>query len=721
MLRKFWRLNSRRSRQTGVVLAFLAIISIVVYAQPTQAGITKELKKFFHSPVDRVDQLINGKSSNSGSSNQTPVVQPTVTPTINQTTQTTTNGQTQTSSGQTANTQSTSGGNNDNSAVSQPINQAPVATDSNQQSQSDQNIQAQQAAEQARIEAENRRQAEEQARLAAEQAERERLQNEQAAIAEAQRQAEEQARLAEEAAVRAAENIRLAEEAKQQAAVAAAAAEEKKKAEQAKIKAAEEAAKLAAKQAAEEQKKAEEAAKKAQQKKLAEEAANKQLIEEQNKKLAEEAAKLADDKKKQAEDYLDSVRENAQVAGYEASDKKEEVVKANEDLLRAKNDAKQAGEESEKIKKTAESIAATEDPNKINALAKKGGINIFISTTTSITDQDIEPLVGKAVMIDSSNASSAETKIDIVDVNKNQITTPSIRQKIVVEKVIPLAKQNEPVGLSVLPAVNKNKRASSAPAVVMIDSDVDGLSDDMEARLGTDPHKADTDGDGYGDWVEVKNGYNPLGKGKTGEQEDLKPLEKAIIDRVPLEQPKTSRVLASQSTSIDRIETSGGQVVLPGQESMDKAIAKDDNLRFSGIAAPNEVVALFIYSEMPIVVTAKTDYNGNWTYDLDKSLVNGQHEAYVVVMNEEGAIKYKSSPLAFFVQEARAATTDTANGQTVGKSGSNINPTVGWQGDSGLDWLEDFVVLYIIGCGLITLACLGLFLLVNRKNKDQNK
>ena len=47
------------------------------------------------------------------------------------------------------------------------------------------------------------------------------------------------------------------------------------------------------------------------------------------------------------------------------------------------------------------------------------------------------------------------------------------------------------------------------------DTDGDGLSDSDEVlRWKTDPTKADTDGDGYPDGQEIKNGYNPLGPGK---------------------------------------------------------------------------------------------------------------------------------------------------------------------------------------------------------------
>ncbi len=70
-----------------------------------------------------------------------------------------------------------------------------------------------------------------------------------------------------------------------------------------------------------------------------------------------------------------------------------------------------------------------------------------------------------------------------------------------------------------------------------IDSDGDGLTDDQETALGTnpqavdtdndgltdreesqvynsDPLNPDTDGDGFSDGSEVKNGYNPIGSGK---------------------------------------------------------------------------------------------------------------------------------------------------------------------------------------------------------------
>ncbi len=90
-------------------------------------------------------------------------------------------------------------------------------------------------------------------------------------------------------------------------------------------------------------------------------------------------------------------------------------------------------------------------------------------------------------------------------------------------------KENAPVA----PQEEVNEQIVAQPA----DSDQDGLTDDEEKRLGidankvdtdndglfereevmvykTDPLNPDTDGDGYLDGDEVKNGYNPKGAGK---------------------------------------------------------------------------------------------------------------------------------------------------------------------------------------------------------------
>lgn len=49
----------------------------------------------------------------------------------------------------------------------------------------------------------------------------------------------------------------------------------------------------------------------------------------------------------------------------------------------------------------------------------------------------------------------------------------------------------------------------------MADSDNDGILDKDEVKIyGTDPLKVDTDGDSFSDGYEVTRGYNPKGAGK---------------------------------------------------------------------------------------------------------------------------------------------------------------------------------------------------------------
>ena len=57
---------------------------------------------------------------------------------------------------------------------------------------------------------------------------------------------------------------------------------------------------------------------------------------------------------------------------------------------------------------------------------------------------------------------------------------------------------------------------------------------------------------------------------------------------------------------------------------------------------------------MPIVVTTKVNEYGNWEYELENSLIDGEHEIYVVVNDNTGKVVSKSSPLSFFVKEAKA-------------------------------------------------------------------
>lgn len=212
------------------------------------------------------------------------------------------------------------------------------------------------------------------------------------------------------------------------------------------------------------------------------------------------------------------------------------------------------------------------------------------------------------------------------------------------EEVIPLEIKEETTVL-VLPSVSETVLSEdeeiivTPSAILVFDADADGLPDDIEARLGTDANNPDSDGDGYEDGLEVKHNYNPLGPGRL--QKEVAPVEKAIASKAVLEQPKTA-----------------------GHESGELKIKKIENLatiegavqgmKLSGQGTPGQIIALYIYSDLAIVVTTQVDENSNWSYTLKQPLVDGYHEVYVSLNDDTGKIVAKSSPISFFIKEAKA-------------------------------------------------------------------
>jgi len=116
-------------------------------------------------------------------------------------------------------------------------------------------------------------------------------------------------------------------------------------------------------------------------------------------------------------------------------------------------------------------------------------------------------------------------------------------------------------------------------------------------------------------------------------------------------------------------------------------------LLFTGKNYPNANVTLTIKSQ-PLVMTAKADSSGNWTYTLEKPLEPGEHQTYVQV-NFDGQVQ-QSGPYPFNIARAQA---------------SSDNPT-----GSSLDLVDPqkqaiFNYLYAVG-GLLGVAVLALIIFV---------
>ena len=193
------------------------------------------------------------------------------------------------------------------------------------------------------------------------------------------------------------------------------------------------------------------------------------------------------------------------------------------------------------------------------------------------------------------------------------------------------------------------------PVFIMVDSDEDGLSDDLEKEIGTDPFNKDTDNDGYNDGEEIKNGYNPIISAYNTEVDEVKsldtilkkisPIGRAVLANKTIEHPKTS------GSKTDDLMVDGIENIINEDETVEGYSVKG-----KGIAG--EFVTLYIYSDMPVVVTTKVDEYGNWNYEFKKSLTDGEHEIYVVVNDDTGRVVSKSNPLRFFINEARAESVD---------------------------------------------------------------
>jgi hypothetical protein len=119
-------------------------------------------------------------------------------------------------------------------------------------------------------------------------------------------------------------------------------------------------------------------------------------------------------------------------------------------------------------------------------------------------------------------------------------------QHIVIKK--PVVSTNAPASAVIAkpkpkPADDKSVKGDK----VILDSDGDGISDEDERnKYKTDPFSRDTDGDGYDDLVELKNGYDPLVPA-VGKQDDKSDSDQSI------DKDKTDSELASTSTSTTQV------------------------------------------------------------------------------------------------------------------------------------------------------------------------
>jgi hypothetical protein len=207
------------------------------------------------------------------------------------------------------------------------------------------------------------------------------------------------------------------------------------------------------------------------------------------------------------------------------------------------------------------------------------------------------------------------------------------------------------------------------------DPDGDGVSNNDEFRLGTDPNNNDTDQDGATDSAEIENGSDPK-----------KSSQDQGGDSIAYENPKENGTVEKEKYEVKNVE-------LIESDGTKK-------LRISGKGPPNTYVTVYVYSD-PIILTVKTDKDGNWSYVLDQNVGDGEHEVYVAVTDNTGKVEEKSNPL-LFIKTAEAVTIIPPAEASAGER--TKSPTEAWY-TGGI-----FFFIIIVALGLIlALASIGIY------------
>jgi hypothetical protein len=292
---------------------------------------------------------------------------------------------------------------------------------------------------------------------------------------------------------------------------------------------------------------------------------------------------------------------------------------------------------------------------------------------SSLSEESCTKLINDVILGNLKNIITEDKKAQLTEVSGKKATISRIdnstkinvsvneaeSKEIVIENLPISIKENESVQIKLISIETKENQKGLSPVAISMSSEDNDLPDDVITRIGKD--------------------FNV---------ENLSGVDKAIVEGKTLEQPKYNLPLVlEEKITVEKIET-------VKKEEKDFLVVK-------GRANPGEIITLFIYSSMPIVVTVEADQDGNWIYSLDKSMVDGTHEVYAVLHNDEGKIIEASNPKTFFIAEAQAISIDDM-----------------FLSDNIINDSENIMNLYLLGGISIIVILISLFLIIKGRAEE---
>jgi len=145
------------------------------------------------------------------------------------------------------------------------------------------------------------------------------------------------------------------------------------------------------------------------------------------------------------------------------------------------------------------------------------------------------------------------------------------------------------------------------------DSDNDGLTLQEEYLFGTNPQKADTDGDGYNDGTEIKNGYDPTAPG------EVRPYVSIAINAIDVDVPVVLSMDASENAL---------------QKDLEHGV-----IHYPKMAMPGQRGNVYIAGHSSNYVWSKGSYN--YAFKRLNNLENGDVAVITTKLNNGKKIQYK--------------------------------------------------------------------------------